>query len=155
MAKTNTGLVTFCKAALNAKTGYVLSTFGRVFTQEIYNDKVKEFKNSEPTFAQDAKQWIGKRTVDCCGLVKYYMFADKYGENPAYTSKYDHDANTMFREATSKGDIDSIPEIPGLLLHAEEHVGVYIGNGQVIEAFGTREGVIQTDLKHNKERHKP
>lgn len=34
--------------------------------------------------------------------------------------------------------------IPGLIVHATGHVGVYIGNGYVIEAMGTRYGVVKT-----------
>lgn len=33
---------------------------------------------------------------------------------------------------------------PCLILHAEGHVGIYIGGGYAIEAMGTRYGVVKT-----------
>jgi hypothetical protein len=53
----------------------------------------------------------------------------------------------MFNLATEKGDISTLPEIPGLCLWKKGHIGVYIGGGQVIEAHGTIYGVIQTPLQ--------
>lgn len=44
------------------------------------------------------------------------------------------------------GTIDTIPEIPGLAVWHEGHIGIYIGNGQVIHASGTKAGVIQTPI---------
>ena len=39
-----------------------------------------------------------------------------------------------------------MPDIPGLAVWHEGHIGVYIGGGQVIEAMGTRYGVVKTEL---------
>ena len=52
----------------------------------------------------------------------------------------------MYRSASVSGTIDTIPEIPGLAVWCEGHIGVYIGNGEVIEAMGTRYGVVKTRL---------
>lgn len=149
MAKTNTGLVSFCKDALNAGTGYVYGTFGRTCTIALLDDCAKRYPDPDlagGSMRKLGEKWIGKRVVDCIGLVKYYMFSNRYGENPQYVSNYDQSANTTFNRATSKGTINTIPEIPGLLLHMNGHVGVYIGNGDVIEARGTAYGVVKTKL---------
>lgn len=149
MAKTNTGLVAFCKAALNAGTGYVYGTFGRICTTALLDDCARRYPDPDLAGGEMRKvgeKWIGKRVVDCIGLVKYYMFSDRYGDNPQYVAKYDQGANTTFNNAASKGVISTIPEIPGLLLHMDGHVGVYIGNGDVIEARGTAYGVVKTRL---------
>lgn len=53
----------------------------------------------------------------------------------------------MYSSCTEKGTIDRIPEIPGLLVFMPRHVGVYIGNGKVIEARGHAYGVVETNLK--------
>ena len=58
----------------------------------------------------------------------------------------DIDANTMYENAAEKGTIDSIPEIPGLAVWYEGHIGIYIGGGQVIHAANTTAGVIQTPI---------
>lgn len=39
-----------------------------------------------------------------------------------------------------------MPDIPGVLVFMPGHVGVYVGNGKVIEARGHAYGVVQTDL---------
>ena len=53
-------------------------------------------------------------------------------------------ADQLYNNATEKGPISTLPEIPGLILHAEGHVGIYIGGGYAIEAMGTRYGVVKT-----------
>jgi uncharacterized protein YycO len=55
-------------------------------------------------------------------------------------------ADQMYNNATVKGDISTIPDIPGLAVWHEGHIGVYIGNGEVIEAMGTKYGVVKTKL---------
>ena len=55
-------------------------------------------------------------------------------------------ADAMYRNATVKDSIDTIPEVPGLAVWHSGHIGVYIGNGQVIEAMGTKYGVVKTQL---------
>lgn len=37
----------------------------------------------------------------------------------------------MYYAATEKGNISTIPEIPGLAVWHEGYIGVYIGNGAV------------------------
>lgn len=38
------------------------------------------------------------------------------------------------------------PGDPGLAVWHEGHIGIYIGNGQVIHASGTKVGVVQTPI---------
>lgn len=45
-----------------------------------------------------------------------------------------------------KGAIDTIPEIPGLAVWHEGHIGIYIGNGEVVQAANTNAGVIRTPI---------
>jgi len=59
----------------------------------------------------------------------------------------DLNANGMAQAAQEKGEIQSIPEIPGLAVWMNGHIGVYIGNGEVIEAMSSQRGVVQTKLK--------
>lgn len=55
-------------------------------------------------------------------------------------------ANQMYYNAKESGLISTMPDIPGLAVWHEGHIGVYIGNGQVVEAMGTRYGVVKTEL---------
>ena len=52
----------------------------------------------------------------------------------------------MYHNATVKGSMDAMPDTPGLAVWMEGHIGVYIGGGEVIEASGTKKGVIKTQL---------
>ena len=52
----------------------------------------------------------------------------------------------MFYAATVTGTIDTIPERPGVAVWRDGHIGVYIGDGYVIEAMGTKYGVVKTKL---------
>ncbi|MGE4485851.1 MAG: hypothetical protein AB7C97_12155, partial [Oscillospiraceae bacterium] len=55
-------------------------------------------------------------------------------------------ANQMYQYAEVKGDISSMPDTPGLAVWHDGHIGIYIGNGGVIEAMGTKYGVVKTQL---------
>ena len=58
----------------------------------------------------------------------------------------DYGANQMYYAASVSGPIDTMPDIPGLAVWKDGHIGVYIGNGEVIEAMGTKYGVVKTKL---------
>ena len=55
-------------------------------------------------------------------------------------------ADTMYENAAGKGTIDTIPKIPGLAVWHEGHIGIYIGNGEVIQAANTNASVIRTPI---------
>ena len=46
------------------------------------------------------------------------------------------------------GSIETIPEQPGISVHFNGHTGIYIGNGQVVEARGTFYGVGYYRTEH-------
>ena len=94
------------------------------------------------------ENWLGKRTADCVGLIKGYSWYDTTSQMTILVSNGmpDIGADTMYENATEKGTIDTIPEIPGLAVWKEGHIGVYIGDGKVVEAYGTTSGVIRSEL---------
>ena len=146
--KTNTGLVEFCKQALAAKTGYIYGTFGQICTENLLDDRARAYPADNLAGGRMRKvgeKWLGRRVVDCSGLVKYYLMADKFGENPRYSAALD--SAVHISKATKQGELSTLPEVPGTLLWMPGHVGVYIGSGQVIEARGTEYGVVQTKLQ--------
>ena len=69
----------------------------------------------------------------------------------------DKSADGMFSYVKSQGlewgNIDTLPEIPGLGLHTNGHVGVYIGNGYAIEERGFDYGCVKTKIKDRKWLH--
>ena len=153
MSLTNIGLVDHVKKALNEKWGYVYGTYGQFLTESLlqaklkqYPDNVKQYESYiRATFlgGKDGKQ--PKRVADCVGLIKSFLWWKPDG--PVYNSKTDLSANGMFQAAKTKGPIDTMPDMPGLWVRYNGHIGVYIGNGKVIESRGTKYGVVETDLK--------
>ena len=144
MSKNNLGLVEHCKKALDENWGYGLGTIGRVMTEDILREISTRLNLSSDFVNYIKNNYMGKRTVDCASLIKSYLWWDD--GNVKYDSSIDISADTMFYIAKVKGSIDTIPEIPGLIVYKKGHVGVYIGNGKVIEARGTKYGVVETDL---------
>ena len=146
MAKTNIGLVAYAKAMIGKPYWY--GTFGNTATQSLLNAKANQYPShySSDRMARYKSQ-IGQRVHDCVGLIKGYLWSDSTTSTPKYNSAQDVSANGMLAKCKEKGKIATMPEIPGVLVFSPAHVGVYIGDGKVIEARGFSFGVVQTELK--------
>ena len=55
-------------------------------------------------------------------------------------------ADQCSSSAPVRGSMDELPEIPGIALWKEGHIGVYIGGGEAIESMGTKYGVVKTEV---------
>jgi hypothetical protein len=141
----NKGLVEFVKRALNERWGYVYGTYGQVLTVLLYEQKLRQFPSIKTYDSFIKSHWIGKRTADCVGLIKCYYWSES--GQLKYNASSDVTSDGMYNKAKEKGSISSIPDIPGLCVYKSGHIGVYIGNGRVIEARGTKYGVIESPLK--------
>lgn len=77
----------------------------------------------------------GVRIFDCVGMIKCFIWRDYSQTNSTYYRKTcpDFNCEQFFNLAKEKGAIKDIPEIPGLMVYQEGHIGVYLGGGQVIE----------------------
>lgn len=147
--KNNLDLVEWAKQAESHHWGYVWGTYGEVLSRSYYKSKAEQYPDEVGGYAEFIEShWIGGRTADCVGLIKGYGWLNpdthqvEYGTN----GMPDIGADSMYRSASEKGTIDTIPEIPGLAVWHEGHIGIYIGNGKVIEAMGTQYGVVETNL---------
>lgn len=143
--KTAAGLVSYAKAQLGKPYWY--GTFGNKATQSLLTSKTKQYP-SHYTSDRMAKykSQIGQRVHDCVGLIKGYLWSENATATPKYNASQDVSANGMLSRCKEKGKISTIPEIPGVLVFMPGHVGVYIGNGKVIEARGFAFGVVETRL---------
>ena len=129
--------------------GYVWGTYGKVMTESLLRSKLAQYPDNVGAYEDFIRaNWLGRRTTDCCGLIKSYGWLNTETMTFSYQSNgvVDTGTNGMYRSATVSGTIDTIPEIPGLAVWCDGHIGVYIGNGEVIEAMGTRYGVVRTKL---------
>jgi len=145
--KSNLELVAFCKKHLGAPYWY--GTFGLVGTEKILQEKARQYpKYMTPKRVAYARQHhIGKRTFDCVGLIKGFIWWNNSKNSPIYNGNQDVSAGGMRERCKQHGPMSTLPEIPGTLVFiGGRHVGVYIGNGKVIEAKGFDYGCVMTDV---------
>lgn len=143
MEKTAKGLVAYALAQLGKPYWY--GTFGQAAAEELYEEKKRQYpRYYEKPFDAAA---AGQKVHDCVGLIKGYLWCDTPEDAaPAYNREQDVSANGMYGLCFASGNISDIPEEPGLLVFFNHHVGVYIGNGEVVEARGRKYGVVKTRL---------
>ena len=142
----------FCRKAeyaLGQRWGYIWGTYGQRWTAE------KQANTSNEQAKAYGSKWIGRRVSDCSGLpywaVKSFM--------PDY--RFVHGSNTQYREfCRNKGHLENgIPTDghalrPGTLMFLTDksgcrhHVGIYVGDNRVIEAKGTKSGVVVSAPSH-------
>lgn len=142
--KTNKALVEYCRAQLGKP--YWFGTFGQTATESILQYNKSRFPSSYA--ASDFRSQLGQRVHDCAGLIKGFIWSDSPNSAPRYQDGCpDISADQMKLNCTETGTMDTLPELPGVLLFKPSHVGVYIGNGKAIEAKGHAYGVVQSDVK--------
>lgn len=117
------------------------------------------------------KDIANKQVVaDCVGGCKGYAWTnggqgvlESIGTDKTYTSKYgsngcpDKSASGMFSYCKSKGmdwgTIDTLPEIVGLALFTDGHIGYYVGGGYAVEWRGFNYGCVKTVVKERTWKH--
>lgn len=143
--KTAKGLVEYCQAQLGRPYWY--GTFGQIATKQLLDSKRKQYQSYYK--ADDFESQIGERVHDCAGLIEGYMWSDTPTSKPVYKSNdfpevsADSLYNMCEKKGTSMGDL---PNVAGIVVFMRGHVGIYIGNGEVIEARGHSYGVVKTKL---------
>lgn len=139
---TNLQLVEYCKQVY--RTGYVYwyGTVGYECTKSLYTRKKKQYpshytSSRESGYMRDISN--GSWCADCVGMIKAFFWSNgKIKTEGKYKSNNcpDTSANGMIQLCTESGAIKTIPDIPGLVVWKDGHIGVYIGGGEVIEMNG-------------------
>lgn len=127
-------LVTYAIHAWESGWGYVWGTYGSVLTESLLDYKIEQYPDGVGTYETFIRaNWLGGRTTDCVGLIKGYGWLNpdtmtiEYGTN----GMPDLGANQMYYNASVSGTIDTMPDIPGLAVWHDGHIGVYIGDGYI------------------------
>ena len=142
-------LATYAIHAWEQGWGYVWGTCGWVLTDGMFASKLAQYPDGVGSYEDFIRaNWLHGRTTDCVGLIKGYGWLNAEEKEIGYACNGmpDLGANQMFYAASVTGTIDTIPERPGIAVWRDGHIGVYIGNGYVIEAMGTKFGVVRTRL---------
>ena len=133
-------IVALFQKALAEHWGYIWGQAGTLWTEAQQKAATRE------QTVKYGKKWIGHYVADCSG-----MFSWAFKKLGGYMY---HGSNTMWKKymvnkgALAKGKrIDGQELKPGTAVFKNSgtnyyHVGLYIGNGTVIEAKGTSSGVV-------------
>ena len=140
------------------KRPYWTGTCGHRACESLFDQKKKQYPNDDnykgKTYVPDYVMDEGEKVHDCCGLIKGACWCtgiDKYftgGSEYKSNGCGDWTVEEMYANCTETGDISSLPEIKGLLVFTKTkgHVGVYVGDGYVVEARGRKYGVQKNKL---------
>ena len=138
------------KYALENDWGYIWGTAGEKWTALKQANIEKTTDKDRENARRYGSKWIGHYVADCSGL-----FAWAFKQLGGYMY---HGSNTMYKSyCTSKGTMsggkrtDGQELKPGTAVFTgtekeHGHVGLYIGDGLVIEAKGTQYGVIKSKV---------
>ena len=146
--KTAAGLVQHVKQCLKDEWGYVYGSIGQTCTESLLNQCAARYPDNHLAggpMREAGEKWLGRKVADCSGIVKAYLMSDYTGGPIKYSAKYD--VAVHYNSAKEKGPISTMPDIPGIIVYMPGHVGVYIGNGEVIESAGTLYGVKKSTVK--------
>ena len=159
-------LIALFVKALTEKWGYIWGTAGITWTQAKQNQKVNymvskygaNWKKNADAKKDDyyyaalyGSKWIGHTVADCSGLFAWAF--KKLGGAIA------HGSNSIYdRYCTTKGKLTTALKktlAPGTAVFTGDakehgHIGLYVGDGKVIEASGTQAGVCVSNITANK-----
>lgn len=137
--RTAKGLAEYAKRCMCIPHVYVWDANGEYITHALLDalsEKYPDWYNPERLAARRALAGRGVRGWDCIGLIKSYVWGDYHqGNTQYYTEESDFCTRTLIQQPLVKGDIGTLPEVPGLVLFKPGHVGVYIGGGKAIESI--------------------
>lgn len=130
---------------LNEHWGYIYRTSGCEWTAKKQAEIEKTTNAKYEKARQYGARWIGHRVADCSGLVVYCAKQNGITGVP-------HGSNSMWKMLFNKGKLPHDGLMPGMLVFKERnngdyyHVGIYVGNGEVVEAQGTLAGVVKSPV---------
>lgn len=154
---TSTDLISKFRYALDNEWGYIWGTAGEKWTAA-KQKQIEQTTDADRALSREfGKKWIGHMVADCSGL---FSWAFKQ-----LGSKMYHGSDTMYRKwCVNHGELSKGKRTDGATLKPGtavfvwngkkySHVGLYVGDGIVIEAMGTKNGVTTTKVTASKWTH--
>jgi uncharacterized protein YgiM (DUF1202 family) len=151
---TTAALIDEFRYALANGWGYIWGTAGEKWTEAKQKALEKTTDANRANSRKYGSQWIGHMVADCSGL---FTWAFRELGGSIYQG-----SDTIWRKYCSsqgelvKGSRDDGQELkPGtaIFTHSTEkrgHIGLFVGDGIVIEAAGARQGVITSKITDKK-----
>ena len=134
--------------ALDNHWGYIWGKWGQVWTARDQANASREMT------VKYGSKWIGHHVADCSGLFRWAF--DQLGGTISHGSNLIYDGHCRSKGKLSGGRrTDGQELLPGTAVFtgtdsSKPHIGLYVGNGTVIEASGSKVGVITTDIGNSK-----
>ena len=147
-------LIAGFRYALEQHWGYIYGTAGEMWTEAKQRELEKTTDADRKSSREYGAKWIGSIVTDCSGLL-----AKVFAQLGGYIY---HGSNTIWNKyCAAKGELlkgtrtDGKPLRLGTAVFCchndrRTHVGLYVGNGDVIEASGVINGVITSKITNKK-----
>lgn len=148
---TDNDIVNLAYIPYRESAGYIWGSYGQLWTEARQRALNKTTDEDHKISRQYGSKWIGKRVWDCSGLWYWMMYSIN-------GIKFSHGSNTIWNEYCSrKGKLVRGDRSDGEYLKPGSavfmcrdgkryHIGVYVGDGVVIEAKGTQSGVVMSSV---------
>lgn len=155
--------VAWLREQVRLKRPYWYGCYYNKCTEALLQRKAKQYPKHYTAGRMDTYRKhiaAGQIAGDCVnGAIKGAVWSELGRRDPVYGSHGcpDRSADGMFAYCKSVGmeygTIDSMPDRPGVAVRYSGHVGVYVGNGEVVEWRGFAHGCVLTRLKYRKWTH--
>ncbi len=154
---TTNALIGKFRQALSEHWGYIWGTAGETWTAAKQKELERTTDADRAQGRQYGSKWIGHKVADCSGL-----FSWAFRQLGGYMY---HGSDTMYRKyCAGKGELKKGKRTdwgtlkPGTAVFVwngkkYSHVGLFVGDGTVIEAMGTINGVTTTKVTAGKWTH--
>ena len=155
---TSQQLVEQAQIALNEKWGYIWGMVHVMWSearQKSYNEKYKDDPNRQ-TSIRYGSRWYGHWVTDCAGLCHYCGKECGVSVHQGSNLIWECDLSSRGQlKAGKKSNGENVKAGSLVFVYKaaskkRTHVGIYAGNGVVIEAAGTKEGVITSKITDSK-----
>lgn len=150
---TTTDLISKFQYALDNRWGYIWGTAGVMWTQSRQTALEKTTDKNRAMSRKYGSKWIGHMVADCSGLFvwafkQFDMKMSNISSNIfiSYCTSNKGKLTTALKQTIRPGSAVFTGDTAG----KHPHVGLFIGNNEVIEAKGTINGVIKSNLTDKK-----